>query len=93
MKWCRFVDDNKTLCNMMPIIDTANLICLTPNGTKVKHSLFDYKVLSNGKVNKNLWYVGHDDKYEYWQSERKDSNGDYQVYESKVLIKGVETNE
>lgn len=61
-------------------------ICVTPNGSEVVNVGFGYcKINKNNNVNKNSWYVGHDNNFEYWQKEKMFDDG-YKIVEYKKAI-------
>ena len=63
-------------------------LCVTPNGTRVCSTGMGYmKVNSKNEVNGKSWYVGNENGYELWQSERADKNGDMKIVKRKVKIK------
>ena len=63
-------------------------LCTTPNGTRVYSTGIGYmKVNSNNEVNGKSWYVGNENGFELWQSERADKNGYMKIVERKVKIK------
>ena len=63
-------------------------LCITPNGIRVVSTGIGYmKVNKDNEVIGKSWYIGNENGYELWQSERKDKNGDYKVITSKKEIK------
>ena len=63
-------------------------LCTTPNGTRVCSTGIGYmKVNSKNEVNGKSWYVGNENGFELWQSERPNKNGDMKIVERKVKIK------